>query len=293
MGSLKPEFFIIGAPKCGTTSMAVYLDQHPNVFVCKPKEPNFFSTDLPKMRTVQTEAEYLALFENTEPSVTRVGEASTWYLFSETAVDNILRFQPDAKLVVMLRDPVEMFFSLHSQFIYNMSESETSPERAWAAQPNEPGRIRNYRAACALGTQVERLLARVPRGQIHFIVFEDLKADSVQQYSEVLRFLDLPAHTVERLSAYNTRKGHKSRVLEQFVRRPPAWVSRSVSGVKRLLGIRSLGLGQRLRAFNRSGVSKPQRDPEFVAHLRAEFASEVALLGKLIERDLSDWSTRR
>jgi len=245
------------------------------------------------MRTVQTERDYLALFENADPSATRMGEASTWYLFSETAVDNILRFRPDAKLVVMLRDPADMFFSLHSQLLYNMSESEASPERAWMAQPNEPGRIRNYRAACALGSQVERLLSRVPREQIHFVVFEDLKADSVQQYSEVLRFLDLPSHTIEDASAYNARKGHKSRALEHFVRRPPAWVSRSLSGAKRLLGIQSLGLGQRLRAFNRRGVSTPQRDPKFAAQLRAEFAPEVALLGKLIERDLSHWSTRR
>ena len=167
---------------------------------------------------------------------------------------------------------------------------EASPEAAWKSQTDQAGRIRNYRAACALVRQVERLLATVPREQVHFIVFEDLKADSVQQYFEVLKFLELPPHKVENLSAHNTRKGHKSRVLEQFVRKPPPWVSRGVSSVKRLFGIQSLGLGQRLRAFNRSGVSKPQHDPQFVAQLHEEFAPEIALLGKLIARDLSGWS---
>ena len=77
----KPDVFIVGAPKCGTTSMYHYLRQHPDVFMPPKKEPHSFASDLDAPYFVRAEQEYLALFEE-GAWAKRVGEASTWYLYS-------------------------------------------------------------------------------------------------------------------------------------------------------------------------------------------------------------------
>ena len=80
----KPNFFIIGAPKCGTTALARYLSEHNDIFMCQPKEPNYFSSDLPMRQPgVESIDEYLNLFSDADDSCKAVGEASVWYLYSK------------------------------------------------------------------------------------------------------------------------------------------------------------------------------------------------------------------
>ena len=184
----KPNFFILGAPKCGTTSLANWLGQHPQVYFSPIKEPHFFNTD-DTFRNVTDVDTYLQLFEGAGLEHLAVGEASTWYLYSETAVPEIERFTGgDARYVVCLRNPVDMAYSLHAQILF--SGNETIPDfcQAWSLQEerakgrklpalsNEKTHLQYFRA-CALGTLVERLLKTVPRSRVHFVFLDDLSAD--------------------------------------------------------------------------------------------------------------------
>ncbi len=102
----KPDFFIIGAPKCGTTALATYLAEHPNIQLSDPKEPHYFCKDLKAGGPpVASDKDYVRRFFPglEESGASAAGEASVWYLYSDVAVRNILRFQPDAKFIVMLR----------------------------------------------------------------------------------------------------------------------------------------------------------------------------------------------
>src|SRR5665213_3487944 len=128
-----PDFFIIGAPKCGTTALYHYLSEHPEVHMSSPKEPHFFSRDLPLSRIVRTAEEYAALFSEA-PTDAVTGEGSTWYLFSEVAVPEILSLRPDARFVVILRNPVHAVQSLHAQLFIGSSEDLFDFESAWRAQ---------------------------------------------------------------------------------------------------------------------------------------------------------------
>lgn len=95
---MKPNFFIIGAPKCGTTALCEYLRAHPRIGMSIPKEPHYFCTDCTtRFRTIYTQQEYLRCFDHVQDGCAVAGEGSVWYLFSEAAVVNILRFAPDAK----------------------------------------------------------------------------------------------------------------------------------------------------------------------------------------------------
>ena len=129
----RPNFFILGAPKCGTTALSAYLREHPRVFVSQPKEPHYFCDDFdyyyaPGQRS---EAHYLGLFADADERHLAVGEASVWYLYSATAARNIIAFAPDARIIVMVRNPVELVPSLHSQLRYMLDEAEPDPAAAW------------------------------------------------------------------------------------------------------------------------------------------------------------------
>ena len=115
----KPNVFIIGAPKCGTTSLREYLGSHPNVYACKPEEPHFFCTDLKGRYNGLTEPEYLRKYFHGANSRHKVIiDKSTWYLYSKSAVLNILKFDADAKFIVMVRNPINMVYSLHSELLW-------------------------------------------------------------------------------------------------------------------------------------------------------------------------------
>ena len=83
---MKPNFFIIGAPKSGTTALYQYLSSHPNIYMCTPKEPHYFSNELNGVAFVKTLDEYQNLFKGKNKNHKIIGEASVWYLYSENAL---------------------------------------------------------------------------------------------------------------------------------------------------------------------------------------------------------------
>lgn len=111
----RPNTFIVGAPKCGTTALSTYLSEHREVFLSDPKEPNYFCSDLPERQVVSQMEDYLTLFEGALDGHSVVMEASTWYLVSRVAVANIMEFEPRARLIVMVRNPIDLVHSLHWQ----------------------------------------------------------------------------------------------------------------------------------------------------------------------------------
>src|SRR5687767_11508888 len=108
-GKVHPNLFLVGATKSGSTSLYHYLRQHPDVFMSVPKDPHFLSTDLYRINRI-SEAEYFKLFDSV-CGQKRIGEASTEYLRSIAACENIKSRFPDAKIVIMLRNPIDKIYS--------------------------------------------------------------------------------------------------------------------------------------------------------------------------------------
>src|SRR3989339_415720 len=129
----KPDFFIVGAPKSGTTAMCTYLKQHPEIFMPEKKESHFFGTDLNSPRFIRDKKIYLSLFSKAKDE-RRVGESSVWYLYSKKAASEIKEFSPSASIIIMLRNPVDMLYSQHSQFLYNGNEDIACFEEALNAE---------------------------------------------------------------------------------------------------------------------------------------------------------------
>ena len=201
---IRPNLFLVGAPKCGTTSMCWYLGEHPDIFMADTKELHYFGSDLTPRRTMD-EGEYLSHFRGARGERV-VGESSVMYLASTTAAREIWEFSPTAAVIIMLRNPVDMVYARFAQMRRNGLEDIEDFEMALDAEPDRRlGRRlpavfgwRNVRRSpkllcycdtAAYSAQVQRYLDVFTRDKVHVVVFDDLARDPAAAYRDVLGFL--------------------------------------------------------------------------------------------------------
>lgn len=290
----RPNFFILGAPKCGTTSLASWLGEHPKIYMSPTKEPHFFNTD-DKHPGVPTQALYEQLFSGAQASHQAIGEASVWYLYSQTAVTNIEAYSRDARYVVCLRNPTEMAYSLHEQQVVNGIEHITNFQDAWHQSEarmrgesvtrvcQEPQHLA-YQTVCKLGTQLERLLNSVERERVLPLLLDDLREAPRQEYLRVLRFLQIEDDGRTTFEVHNTAKERRWPLLQRAIL--------VVGGVKRRLGIQQ-GLGI-LSGLDRKNLRHRPRlpmGPSMRKELQSHFQPDIKRLSGLLGRDLSHWLT--
>jgi hypothetical protein len=287
----RPNFFLLGAPRCGTTSMASWLGEHPQIYMSPEKEPNFFNSDHRRYRT--SLAAYERLFEPARETHLAVGEASVWYFYSTAAVPNILQYNPDAKFIVMLRNPVDMSYSLHDELFFTRHEDIADFATAWKLQEArragnrlptlvwEP-KFLQYGKACSLGIQLTRLYERVPSSRVSIVVMDDLRRDPRAVYRSVLSFLGVADDDRTEFSATNQAK----------VRRWPAlvYLDRVAKSVKQIAGIEGgLGLARRIEAWNQTERRRRPLDCAFQDELRRYFEADICTLERLTGRDFTCW----
>lgn len=289
-----PNFFVVGAIRCGTSSMRTYLDGHPQIFMAK-NEPRFFSTDLrANWAPNPTEREYHEMFRSASERHIAVGDSSPIYLFSKAAVPNILNFSPNAKFVVMLRRPVDMVRSLHQRLLFDGLETEPDFEKAWRLQaPRSHGRqvpgnafeprMLQYGEVGALGTQLERMLRVVRRERVHLVFYDELKAQTAQTYEKVLSFVGVRPDSRQTFPVVNPNTGRRHQWLQTLL---------VLAGRVKIAGRIKInaGIATRLDEFNRVPLQRQPLRQEFREELDSFFRSEIELLAAVSGRDLSHWT---
>ena len=292
----RPDFFIVGAPKCGTTALYTYLRAHPKIFMPALKEPQYFAEDiLGQKRNVCTGEDYLALFDAAS-NERRIGEASTAYLGSALAAKKINAFDPAAQIIVMVRNPVDMMYALHSHRCYEGEEEITDFETALEADemniklrgdgPKRPNGLAYWQMA-SFSLQISTYFAEFGRDNVHVIVYEDFKADTRRVYKQTLDFLGVPTDFEPQFPVINPNCRVRSRAIQQFVRRPPKFL-RTVSHAILPLPARRL-IGNHVRSLNEPAEPRPTMPAELRRRLLRDFGDEVEELGSLLNRDLSEW----
>lgn len=147
-----PTFLIVGAPKAGTTSLYHYLRSHPDVFMSEAKEPHYFSyagEGQPAWGMRSLDA-YEALFDSVHGE-RATGEASTWYLYSETAAEEIYRALPNTQIIILLRNPIGRAYSSWSYRV-QMGGRRRRSRTQFAWRPSDASRV-------SLGTSTTSTLA--------------------------------------------------------------------------------------------------------------------------------------
>jgi hypothetical protein len=299
-GQRIPDFFIVGAPKCGTTSLASYLRAHPGIFMSAVKEPNYFCFDAPGLRDMYDRpATYARLFARARPNQL-CGEASTAYLFSDAAVPAILEANPAAKIIVMVRNPLDMVVSHHAQKLYTLEENEPEFERAWRLSPARARgemvgpRCRapiylDYHSIGRLGEQVRRVQSIVPERQLLVIVFDDLCADRRRVYRETCRFLGVPADERGAFAIENARRTHRLPALARALKHLPGPIHRLKLHLRARFPVQAKALGRAVHRLNRRAAERPALGEALRREMIAAFKEDIALLGRLLDRDLDHW----
>jgi len=297
----KPNFFIVGAPKCGTTALYEYLRTHPNIFMPEIKEPHFFAKDLGTYPRIKTTEEYSAIFAQSTEDHLAVGEASVYYLRSSVAIPNIREFNPDARIIAMFRNPIEMVHSFHAQLLYVAEENVSDFETAWRLQerrrrgldlpPASRGSfLLQYAEFGRFGTQSQRLLATFPRAQVKLILYDDFAVSPRRVYDEIIAFLGIPHDNRSEFPRINESKRARLAWLGKFSRKPPAALRKAFRNLKHALGDEEIiTLKSKIVDLNTIKERRQPLSPEFRTELAETFRDEVALLSGLLNRDLSHW----
>jgi hypothetical protein len=293
---VKPNFFIAGAPKCGTTAMNDYLAQHPDVFMAR-KEIHYFGRDL-KLKQKMTEAEYLENFQQPKDKKI-VGEASVWYLYSQEAAQEIKSFSPNAKILIMLRNPVEMIYSLHSQHLYDGNEDVPDFETAISLDeerkkgnclPDSADFIRlpPYIDAAFYYPQVKRYLEAFGPDNVKVVLYDDFVNNTEKTVVEVLSFLHLKPATGIDYKIVNPNKHIKSFFIHRVIKKPSHQLKKVMRAVLPFQKIRHVLMKQLLNWNVKYKKRKPLKD-DVHNSLKRYFTKDITLLGQLINKDLSKW----
>ncbi|NLF31866.1 MAG: sulfotransferase domain-containing protein [Planctomycetes bacterium] len=294
-----PDFFLVGAPKCGTTAMNDYLAQHPGIFIPFRKELHYFGSDLQGTHFVRDRQAYLALFAGARADQV-AGEASVWYLTSERAAGEIRQANPHARILIMLREPVSMLHSLHSQMLYNGNEDIADFAEALAAEDDRragrrlPPDVMNptalhYRRHIRYAEQVGRYFTAFGRERTKVILFDDFRRDTAGACREVFAFLGVDAAFEPSIRVVNANKRVRFETMKLFFRKPPALLKRAGRLLVPSAKARQ-ALWARLQRLNTRYEPRSPMDPALRAELTREFAPQVEALAELLGRDLSRWS---
>jgi hypothetical protein len=221
-----PTFFILGAGRCGTTSLQQLLRLNEHIFMCSPKEPTFFSD---RFQGIANPIEYAALFADATDNQQR-GDASHVYYSHPRAAETLAAFVPEAKFILIYRNPADRARAMYLHMVQNGFETIRSFERALAAEDRRFASAR-FRRHCPhyfwnymyfrsglFGEQLARYHQHYPTDRFFYTTLYDLQLDPQQVTAAICRFLGVPPQPVDAFPHTNPSKGVRSVWLKRFER---------------------------------------------------------------------------
>jgi Sulfotransferase family len=310
-----PNFFIVGAPKAGTTALYAYLDQHPQVYMSPLKEPSYFAFEMRpenfsarlrpridlEMRAlanylqsdmrekrfgglVSSWEDYLKLFRNVSDEIA-IGEATACYLWSQTAPTNIAACIPHAKIVINLRNPVDRAFSQYLQMLTMGTIRWSFRETIDANLHRQAQQFGEWWPLLEFGhyhEQVTRYLNEFPRSQIHISFYEDLEREPRGLMSDLFTFLGVdPDFSADVSSRHHEPQVPKLPGTAYFLKKWGLW--------PRLRNLTPRSLRPHLRTLllrSRASLAMESADRAFLTDY---YRDDVIKLANLLDRDLTAW----
>ena len=301
----KPNLFIVGHPRNGTSSLHDYLDQHPDIFMSPIKEPNYFAKDFHAESDqfhkkthyfpFRTENRYLKCYKNWGHEKI-VGEASATNLYSKIAYKEIYRFNSLSKIIISFREPVDFLRSYHSTAIFSLGENIRDLKEALALEAErKKGKYLSKRVITPswlyysefinYSELLNRYLSLFDRKQVKVIIFDDFKTDPAGTYREILEFLDVDPNFEPELKVVNPfKRDVKWPALKYYVLDSPYFRKFQHLILPDALYAKLTKLY--LNNARKSKTQKQQMAPSLKNQLKAKFYPEVEKLAHLLDRDL-------
>lgn len=290
--SLSPTFFIVGAPKAGTTALHSFLDLHPQVVMSDDKEPNYFSwkeiesqTLYYKKENTKTEKDYLSLFPEKVGAIIS-GEASVSYLFYPESAQRIRDFCPEAKIIISLREPVARALS-HYQMDFSLGLVKYTLEEIWKNKAGHPKTGLYYQQYFQISDylpQIKNYLEVFPRNQIHFLLHEDLIENRERTIQAICKFLgiNLNKNQAEMEQRNVTLSGNNRFVSSLYANQKFRKILSSLFNEQQKAKVRSLFF---------SKAKLPALSAEFRSELHQKYADSLHELSEITGLQLDSWRT--
>lgn len=291
-----PNFFVIGAPKCGTTTLYHLLKQHPQIYMPSVKEPGFFSSDRQYARGLDYYVE--SFFRNADRWPVR-GEATPWYLYPPQVPERIAAaVGEDARFIAILRDPVERTYSMYLDQVRRGTEHlpfeealQMEPRRSDEAGPLVNPYVSAYAECSHFATHLHRYIDRFGPDRLLVLLQDDLAAAPENVVRTIHRFLRIEERGGLDTTLHSNPSGvPRSALVERTLRAldnaSPQVRNRLARAVPARVYRPAL---EAVVRRNLKPVPPPPMKPETEQRLRAEFADDVRALESLLGRNLSHW----
>jgi Sulfotransferase domain len=303
-----PDFFLIGAPRCGTTALSSYLANNPQVCFSQPKEPHYFSLFATDASLDNLETAYLArYFSHYRQSHKAIGEGSVSYLYSPDALRRILSLNPQARFIAILRNPLDMLASYHLRMRFTFMEDVDDFATAWSLQEMRARgeripkhcldpRLLLYREVAGFGLQIERLYQLAGRERSLVLLFDDLVRDPLTVYKQVLKFIGVEYDGRTRFQRKLRSRMYRYRWLQRLFYAPLASKAHvadtlhliwKMNQKKKATGRKSWL--EQLARWNTIDARPAPLAPDVKQMVRDTLAEDVTKLSSLLQRDLSHW----
>ena len=293
-----PNFIVLGAGKAGTQSVYNYLMEHPEIYMSPTKETNFFALngrqpdfkgppDPINQYSVASIETYQALFDRVTDEKA-IGEVSPLYLYSAEAPANIKQAIPNAKLIVILRNPVDRAFSTYlflrarltetiTDFSDALNREETRIEQNWPWPWH-------YKNLGFYHKQLQRYYDLFDPAQIKIYLYEDFRADNIAIVQDMYEFLGVDANFVPDVSLQYNFSGLPKNKLLQYVLTGPNPIQSALRPLMPTKLRRKI-----VSRIKRKNLTKPSLAPEVRRQLVDYYREEMIQLQQLLDRDLSHW----
>lgn len=287
----EPNFFIVGAAKCGTTSLANNLRQHPQIFMSPRKEPFYFVKDA----GYKDFNEYMALFKSAGDAKA-IGEASTGYLFDEDAPSAIKKQFPDAKIIIMLRNPVDMAFS-YWNYMHIIGNESKSFEEAVSELERNYRKTEDFRRT-SLGwwasylyleralyySQVKKYFDVFGKEKVRVYILEEFMNNQKGSYRSIFEFLGVDEDFTPDFKKSNEGGELRSEFIKKLLLVKHPFLKRLMP-VDYRAKIKDFFLNINIKKGN-----KPELNPETRKKLEAFFREDMDKLEDLLDRTIPAWN---
>jgi hypothetical protein len=296
----RPNLFIVGAQKSGTSALAGWLGVHPHVCMSFPKEPGFlafgengypypdgYGNPAPASQyVVSDERSYLQLFAHATPEQRILGEASTWYFALPGMARKIQSYHPEAKIIVILRDPVERAYSAWCHARGDRLEpcDDFSTALQLESQRGEVEFLLRYRRMGLYSEALAEYQSAFPAAQLLVLFYDDIRADPSACWRTVCAFLGIDAsHAPVFEHRYNRSGQPRSRFVHSLLR------SHRLKRMVRNVLPHPLAMRAKRRLDDLNLEQFPAMDPGCRAALREYYRPDIQRLSRLTGRDLVAW----
>jgi hypothetical protein len=292
-----PTFLIIGAAKSGTTALYQYLQQHPQIYMSPVKEPQFFAFEGEQLnyqglgvtinQSITHLEDYQTLFKNVSQEIA-IGEASALYLYIPKASERIKYYLPNAKLIAILRNPVERAYAAFLHLIRDEREPFKDFSQALEAEQirieNNWGFLWRYQDLGFYAVQLKRYLRKFDRSQIRVYLYDDFLTSPLFLIQDLFEFLGVEREFVPDISFRPNVSGvPQNKRLHRFLKQEH-WLKKAVKPL-----FPPIARNRIASQLMQKNLTKPSMSPAIRTHLIDTFSNDILELQKILNRDLSQW----